>query len=57
MALDDLDTWRVMHSQFVGADCKSGISFALNNDPEAEDSYTVRIITSEMSHRNSPWNA
>ena len=29
-------------SQFVGADSKSGISFALNNVPEAQDSCKVR---------------
>ena len=29
MTLDDLEIWRVIHSQFVSADSKSGISFAL----------------------------
>ena len=47
MTSDDLDTWRVIHSQFVGADSKSGISFALNNAPEAKYSCKVRIITAE----------
>ena len=37
MTFDDLDTWRVVYSQLVGADSKSGISFALNNDPDAWD--------------------
>ena len=30
MTSDELDTWRVVYSQFVGADFKYGISFALN---------------------------
>ena len=38
MTSDDLDTWRVLHSQFLGADSESGIHFAPNNDPEAQDS-------------------
>ena len=49
MALDDVDTWRVIYGQFVGADSKYGNSFALNNDPEAQDSCKVIIITAEMS--------
>ena len=52
MALDDLDTWRVMHTQFVGADYKYGISFALNNDHEAQDSCKFRIITAAISYGN-----
>ena len=36
---------------------KSGISFALNNDPEVQDSCKVRIITAEMSYGNSPWHS
>ena len=60
MTFDDLDTWRVTYGQFVGADSKSGISLALNNDPEAlqltttEDSCKLRIITAEMSYGNGP---
>ena len=48
--MDDFDTWRVMCSQFVGADSKYGISFALSNDPEGQDSYKVIIITAEVSN-------
>ena len=51
MTFDDLDTWRVTYSQFVGADSKYGISFALNNDPEAQDSCKLRIITVENELR------
>ena len=51
MTFDDLDTWRVTYSQFVG---QSGISFALNNDPEAQGICTLRIITNAMSHGNGP---
>ena len=54
MIFDDLDTWRVTYSQFVGADSKSGISFAVNNDPEAQGSCKLRIITAEMSYGNGP---
>ena len=57
MTFDDLDTWRVTCSQFVGADSKSGISFALNNDPEAQGICTLRIITVEMSYGNGPWHS
>ena len=46
---DDRDTYRVKYGQFVGADSKSGISFALNNAPEAQDSCKVRIITAEKA--------
>ena len=46
-----------MYSVFVGVDFKSGISFALDNDPEAEDSNTVIIVTAEMGHGNGPWHA
>ena len=53
MTLDALDTWRVSYSQFVGADSEFGITFALNSDPEAEDSCKVRIMAYEMSHGNS----
>ena len=50
MTFDDLDTRRVVCSQFVSADSKYGLSFALNNDSEAQDSCTIRIITAEISH-------
>ena len=57
MTFDDLDTWWVIYSQFVGVNSKSGISFALNNDQEAQDSYKLRIITAEMSYGNGPWHS
>ena len=51
MTFDDVDSWWVTCSQFVGADFKSGISFVdLSNDPEAQDSCNARIITDEMSN-------
>ena len=50
MNFDDLDTGRVIYSQFLGADSKSGISFALSNVSGAQDSCKVRIRTAEMSH-------
>ena len=51
MTLDDLDTWWVMYSQFLGADSGSGIYFALNNDLEARYTYTVRIVMTENGQR------
>ena len=36
------DTLRVVFSQFVGVDSKSGISFVLNNVPEAQGSCKFR---------------
>ena len=59
MALNDLDTWWVKSSVFIGADFESGTHFALNNDPEAQDGFKVRIVTPEMSqsHGNGPWYA
>ena len=54
MTFDDVDTWWVICSQFVGADSRYGISFALNNDPDAQDSCEVRIITPEMNDGNGP---
>ena len=42
MTSGDLDTWRVICSQFVGADSESDIGFALNNVPEAQNSCKVR---------------
>ena len=50
MTFDDLDTWQVIRSQFEGAESKSDISFFFLNDPEAQDSCKVRIITAEMSY-------
>ena len=55
MTFDDFDTWEVICSRFVGSDWKSGISFALNNDPEAQDSSKTRIITAEMGRGNGTW--
>ena len=52
MTFDDLDSWLVPYSQFVGPDSKSGISFDLNNDPEAQGSCKLRIVTTEMSYGN-----
>ena len=57
MTSDDFDTWRVVHSPFVGSDSKSDISFALNNVPEAQDSCKARKITVEMCYRNGPLEA
>ena len=39
----------VIFSRFVGVDFKFSISFALNNDPEAQESCPAIIITAEMS--------
>ena len=47
----------VINGQFVGADFNYDISSALNNDPEAQDSCKVRIITAEMSYENGPWHS
>ena len=33
MIFDDLETWRVIYSQFVGIDFKYGMTFTLNNAP------------------------
>ena len=52
MTLDYFDTWWVFISQFVGVYSESGISCALNNVPEAQDSYYVRKITIEMGYEN-----
>ena len=57
MTFDDLDTRRVTYSQFVGANSKYGISFALNNDPEAQGSCKLIIITAEMSYGNGPYHS
>ena len=53
MTFDDLDTWRVTYSQFVGADSKYDI-FSLKNDQDAQGSCELRIITAEMSYGNGP---
>ena len=57
MTSDDFDTWWVVYSQFVGADFKSGISFALNNVPEATLAVKLEKITVEMGYGNGPWQA
>ena len=57
MPFDNLDTWQVIRSEIVGADSKSDIRFALNNDLKAHDSCEVRITTAETSHGNGPWHA
>ena len=36
MTSDDLDTWRVTYSVFLGAELESGIQFALNNYLDAQ---------------------
>ena len=41
-------------SQFVGADSKSGISFALNNAAKAQDSCKVRKNNGQNGLRKSP---
>ena len=45
------------YGQFVRADSKSDIIFALNNDLEIQGRCKARIITAEMSHGNGPWDA
>ena len=57
MILTDLNTWWVMYSVFLGADSESDICFALNNDPKAQDSYKVGIITAKKSHGNDQWHS
>ena len=54
MTLDDLDTWPVVYSQFVGADSKYDIAFALNNVPEAQASCKVRKNNGRNWLRNRP---
>ena len=57
MSSDDLDTWLVLYSQFVGANSKSDIRFAINNVPGVQDSCNVRKkITVEMGYGNGPWH-
>ena len=52
MISDELDTWRLLYSQFVGADSESGISFALNNVSEAQDICKVRKNNGRNGLRN-----
>ena len=54
MTSDDSDTWRVVYSQLVGAESKSGINFALNNVPEAQDSCKVRKYNGRNGLRKRP---
>ena len=54
MTSGDLDIWRVLHSQFVGAGSESGIGFALINVPEAQESCKVRKITVKMGYGIGP---
>ena len=54
MISDEFDTWPVVYSQFVGADSKSGISIALNNVPEAQDSCKVRKNNGRNGLRKRP---
>ena len=54
MTSDEFDPWRVVYCQFVGADSKYGISFALNNAPEARDSCEVRKINGRNGLRKRP---
>ena len=57
MTFDDLDTWWIFYSRFVGADSKYNIIFVLNNDPEAQASCKVIIITAEMNYGSPPWHS
>ena len=36
MTSDDLDTWRVIYSVFIGAELESDIHFALSSHPDAQ---------------------
>ena len=54
MTFDEIDTWRFIYCQFVGADSKYGISFALNNVLEAQDSYKVRFGMTGTKQRKRP---
>ena len=54
MTSDDFDTWRVVYGQFVGADSKYGIIFALNNASEAQDSCKVRRNDGRNGLRKRP---
>ena len=54
MTSDKFDTWRVVYSQLVGSDSKSGIRFALNNVPEAQDSCNVSKNNGRNGLRKRP---
>ena len=54
MTFDDLETLWVIYSQLVGDDSKSGISFALNNVPEAQDSCKARKNNGRNGLRKRP---
>ena len=54
MMSDKFDTWRVVCSQFVGPDAKSGISVSLNNVPQAQDSCKVRQNNDRNGLRKRP---
>ena len=43
MTFDDIDTWLVIYNQFVGADSKSDISYALNNDPKTQNTVQLEL--------------
>ena len=57
MTSDDFDTWRIVHGQFVGADSKSGISFALKTSLRLMIAVKLEKITVEMGYGNGPWQA
>ena len=42
---------------FLGVSSESGIHFVLMNDNEAEASWYVRTVMTEMSHENGPYRA
>ena len=48
------NTVLTLYSQFVGVDFKSGISFALNDVPEAQNSCTVRQNNGRNGLRKRP---
>ena len=57
MTSGDLDIWRVLHSQFVGASSESGIGFALIDVSEAQESCKVRKNNGRNGLRNRPIKA
>ena len=44
MTLYELDTRMVINSVFIGAYFESDIHFALNNDPDAQDSTKLELL-------------
>ena len=53
MTLDYLDTWLIVNSQFVGADSKYGIGFALNTSLRLRIAVKLeKKITVEISYGN-----